>query len=227
MSSCSLSYLGGVFDRAATISCGSDAVTDLVTGWIITPLPHNIAQLLTPPHLNCNHLFVIDLLLLSSLLFRHYHPFLLFYFYFHPWKCGLLSAFMRVLLCPLRKRVTNPRLLWQSLWILWKLQSTVWYSWVADGQMMLGSLVDQGIAHPWLSYGLKMLWLCGRRWWCSHLRLGIFISRGRHPGTPVNLFFNAVPPRCCLLLFFVGGHRCAASMSAGNNMASKMLTLQI
>ncbi len=35
MSSCSLSYLGGVFDRAATILCGSDAVTDPVTGWII------------------------------------------------------------------------------------------------------------------------------------------------------------------------------------------------
>jgi hypothetical protein len=55
MSSCLLSYLGGVFDRAATISCGSDAVTDPVTGWIITPLPHDIAQLLTSPHLNCNH----------------------------------------------------------------------------------------------------------------------------------------------------------------------------
>ncbi len=42
-------------DRAATISCGSDAVTDPVTGRIITPLPHDIAQLLTSPHLNCNH----------------------------------------------------------------------------------------------------------------------------------------------------------------------------
>jgi hypothetical protein len=55
MSSCLLSYLGGVFDRAAMISCGSKAVTDPVTGWIITPLPHDIAQLLTSPHLNCNH----------------------------------------------------------------------------------------------------------------------------------------------------------------------------
>ena len=36
MSSCSLSYLGGVFDRAAMISCGSDAVTDPVTGSIIS-----------------------------------------------------------------------------------------------------------------------------------------------------------------------------------------------
>jgi hypothetical protein len=35
LSSCSLSYLGGVFDRAVMISCGSDAVTDPVTGWII------------------------------------------------------------------------------------------------------------------------------------------------------------------------------------------------
>ncbi len=32
-----LSYLGGVFDRAARILCGSDAVTDPVTGWIIIP----------------------------------------------------------------------------------------------------------------------------------------------------------------------------------------------
>jgi hypothetical protein len=76
MSSCSLSYLGGVFDRAATISCDSDAVTDPVTGWIITPLPHNIAQLLTSPHLNCNHSicrrrcprFVVVVLVLVSLL---------------------------------------------------------------------------------------------------------------------------------------------------------------
>jgi hypothetical protein len=55
MSSCSLSYLGGVFDRAATISFGSDAVTDPISGRIITPLPHDIAQLLTFPYLNCIH----------------------------------------------------------------------------------------------------------------------------------------------------------------------------
>jgi hypothetical protein len=54
MSSCLLSYLGGVFNRAAMILCGSDAVTDPVTCWIITPLPHDIAQLLTSPYLNCN-----------------------------------------------------------------------------------------------------------------------------------------------------------------------------
>ncbi len=55
MSLCSLSYLDGVLDRVSTISCGSDAVTCPVTGRIITPLPHDIAQLLTSPHLNCNH----------------------------------------------------------------------------------------------------------------------------------------------------------------------------
>ena len=44
-----------VFDRAATISFGSDAVTDPISGRIITPLPHDIAQLLTSPRLNCNH----------------------------------------------------------------------------------------------------------------------------------------------------------------------------
>ena len=51
MSSCSISYLGGVFDRAATILCGSDTVTDPVMGRIITPLPHDIVQLFTslPP----------------------------------------------------------------------------------------------------------------------------------------------------------------------------------
>jgi hypothetical protein len=35
MSLCSLSYLGGVLDRASAISCGSDAVTCPVTGRII------------------------------------------------------------------------------------------------------------------------------------------------------------------------------------------------
>jgi hypothetical protein len=72
MSSCLLSYLGGVFDRAATISCGSDAVMDPFTGRIITPLPHNIAQLLTSPHVNCNHSicrqFVVIVLVIVTLL---------------------------------------------------------------------------------------------------------------------------------------------------------------
>jgi hypothetical protein len=72
MSLCLLSYLGGVLDRASAISCGSDAVTCLVTGRIITPLPHNIAQSLTSPHLNCNHsiccqFVVIVLVIVSSL----------------------------------------------------------------------------------------------------------------------------------------------------------------
>ncbi len=55
MSSCLLSYLGGMLDRAATISCSSDAAMNPVTGQIITPLLHNIVQLLTTPHVNCNH----------------------------------------------------------------------------------------------------------------------------------------------------------------------------
>ncbi len=83
MSSCSLSYLGGVFDCAATILCGSDAVTDPVTGWIITPLPHDIAQLLTSPHLNCNHSiccqFVVIVLVVVSLL-----PFLFVVLFLFP-----------------------------------------------------------------------------------------------------------------------------------------------
>jgi hypothetical protein len=67
MSSCSLSYLGGVFYRAATILCGSVAVTDPVTGWIITPLPHDIAHLLTSPHLNCNHFICRGFVVVMSL----------------------------------------------------------------------------------------------------------------------------------------------------------------
>jgi hypothetical protein len=69
MSLCSLSYLGGVLelDRASAISCGSDAVTCPVTGRIITPLPHDIVQLLTSPHLNCNHSIVVVVVSLSPL----------------------------------------------------------------------------------------------------------------------------------------------------------------
>jgi len=52
---------------------------------------------------------------------------------------------------------------------------------------------------------------------------GLFISKGRHPGTPVDLIFNAAPPRRCPVLFFVGGHCRAALMSAGDNKASKMI----
>jgi hypothetical protein len=123
MSLCLLSFLGGVLDRASAILCGSDAVMCPVLGRIITPLPHNIAQLLTSPHLNCYHsiccwfvLVVLVVVSLSSLFlssFHCYHPF--FALYFYPWKCGLLSAFTCVLLSPLGKRVTNPCLLWQSL----------------------------------------------------------------------------------------------------------------
>ena len=49
MSSCSLSYLGGVFDHAAMILCGSDAVTDPVTCWFITS-QSVIRQVSTIPH---------------------------------------------------------------------------------------------------------------------------------------------------------------------------------
>jgi hypothetical protein len=88
MSLCSLSYLGGVLDRVSMISCGSDAVTDPVTGRIITPLPHDIAQMLTSSHLNCN----LSICCHRCRCFRRhrYHP--IFKLYFHPWKCGLLSS---------------------------------------------------------------------------------------------------------------------------------------
>ena len=124
MSSCSQSYLDGVFDPAATILCGSDAVMDPVTGRIITPLPHNIVQLLTSPHLNYNHsiccrrcwCFVIVVLVIIVLVIVVVIviPSLFVFNYFHPWECDLPLAFMHVLLCPLGMKGTNPHLLWQS-----------------------------------------------------------------------------------------------------------------
>ena len=122
MSSCSLSYLSGVFNRVSTISCGSDVVMDPVTVWIITPLPHDIAQLLTSPHLNYNHYicrrrcrhFVVIVLVLIVIVVVISSLFV--FNYFHSWKCGLVpSVFTRVLLCPLVMKGTNPLLLWQSL----------------------------------------------------------------------------------------------------------------
>jgi hypothetical protein len=124
MSSCSQSYLDGVFDPAATILCGSDAVMDPVTGRIITPLPHNIAQLLTSLHLNYNHsiccqrcwCFVIVVLVIIVLVIVVVIviPSLFVFNYFQPWKRGLPLAFIHVLLCPLGMKGTNPHLLWQS-----------------------------------------------------------------------------------------------------------------
>jgi hypothetical protein len=87
MSLCLLSYLGGVLDRASAISCGSDAVMCPVTGRIITPLPHDIAQMLMSPHLKCNPSICCRFCRFCRC---RYHPF--FALYFHPWKCGLLSS---------------------------------------------------------------------------------------------------------------------------------------
>jgi hypothetical protein len=82
MSLCLLSYLVGVLDCVSAISCGPDAVTCPVTGRIITPLPHDIAQMLTSPHLNHN---LSNLLSSSSLFLLLLLPsFLLFSFLFPP-----------------------------------------------------------------------------------------------------------------------------------------------
>ena len=59
MSLCSLSYLVSVLDRASAILCGSDTVTCPVTGRFITPLPHDIVQMLKSPYLNWIYLFVV------------------------------------------------------------------------------------------------------------------------------------------------------------------------
>ncbi len=115
MSLCLLSYLGGVLDCASAISCGSDAVMCPVTGRIITPLPQDIVQMPTSPHLNRNLSICCHCCCFPRRCYcfrcrryrfrrrryrfcrRRYHP--LFALYFHPWKCGLLSAFTGVLLC--------------------------------------------------------------------------------------------------------------------------------
>ena len=86
---------------------------------IITPLPHNIAQLLTSPHLNYNHSiccwhhwhFVVFVLVIVAVVVI---PSFFVFDYFHPWKCSLPSVFTHVLLCPLGMKGTNPHLLWQS-----------------------------------------------------------------------------------------------------------------
>jgi hypothetical protein len=106
-------------NNAVKMINGSDAVTDPVTGRIITPLPHDIAQLLTSPYSNCDQSicrrrrrrFVIVVRVIVVVVDI---PSLFVFNYFHPWKCGLPSAFTRVLLCPLGMKGTNPHLLWQS-----------------------------------------------------------------------------------------------------------------
>jgi len=109
MSLCLLSYLGGVLDHASMILCDSDAVTYPVTGWIITPLPQDIAQMLTSPHLNRN-LSICCCCCRCRFHRRRYHLF--FALYFHPWKCGLLSSITLVFVVSiLGTKGTTPRLL--------------------------------------------------------------------------------------------------------------------
>ena len=107
MSLCSLSYLGGVLDRASAISCGSDAVTCPVTGRIITPLPHDIAQMLTAPHLNNN----LSICRRHCCFYRRVnHPF--FALHFLSWKCCLfLSITLVFVVSILGMKGTTPHLL--------------------------------------------------------------------------------------------------------------------
>jgi len=152
MSSCSLSYLGGVFDHAAMISCGSDTVTDPVTGWIITPLPHDIAQLLTSPYLNCNQsicrccrrcfdtipfCFYISSTLGNAVYSWHLHAYCCVRW---EWRAQILICFGSHInysgSCRVLSYILGSRM---ARW--------AWFS------------RNQGIAHPWSSYGgLKMLW---------------------------------------------------------------------
>ena len=162
MSSCLLSYLGGVLYHAAMISCGSDAVTDLVTGRIITPLPHDIAQSLTSPYSNCNHsicrwrcwrfaIFVIVIIVVVVI------PSLFVFNYstlgnaVYPWR---LSAYCcvhwewraQILIC-FGSHNNYSGSCWVPSDILgWRMARWARFS------------CNQGIAHPWSPYGgLKML----------------------------------------------------------------------
>jgi hypothetical protein len=94
-----LSYLGGVLDRVSAISCGSDAVTCPVTGLIITPLPHDIVQMLTSPHLNCNLAYL--LLSSSSFLLSLLPSLLLFLLFISTLRNAVYSCLLCLfLLCP-------------------------------------------------------------------------------------------------------------------------------
>ena len=107
MSLCSLSYLGGVLDHVSAISCGSGAVTCPVTGRIITPLPHDIAQMLTAPHLNNN----LSICRRHCCFYRRVnHPF--FALHFLSWKCCLfLSITLVFVVSILGTKGTTPHLL--------------------------------------------------------------------------------------------------------------------
>ena len=142
-------------------SCGLDIVWLLRshgsghTRRIITPLPHNIVQLLTSPHLNYNH-SICCWHYLSLLLLSLYHPFLFL----------IISTLGNAI---------YPRCLRTYRCVHWE--------WRAQILICFGSHIDyfgscrvpsdilgwrmarwarfsrnQGIAHPWSSYGgLKML----------------------------------------------------------------------
>ncbi len=159
-------YLGGVLYCAVTISCGSDTVTDPVMGQIITLLPHDITQLLTSPYLYCNHSICCPCHCLH---------------FCCRCCCHYVVPFVVLLLFPPLEMQSTPQRLRTYCCVHWKWGAQIficfgshdnssgscwvhyWFSWVADGQMMFGSLLDQGIAHPWLLYHL---WRCWKGWRC-------------------------------------------------------------
>jgi hypothetical protein len=99
MSLCLLSYLGGMLDCVSAISCGSDIVTCPGTGQIITPLLHDIAKMLTSPHLNRNLSYLS--LSLSSFLLSSLPSLLLFLLFISTLGNAVYSCLLRLfLLCP-------------------------------------------------------------------------------------------------------------------------------
>jgi len=204
----SQSFLGGVFDRAATILCGSDAVMDPVTGWIITPLPHNIAQLLTSPHLNYNHSICYPWRLCT-------------YCCVHwEWRAQILICFGSHIDYFGSCGVPSDTLgWWMARWAPFSHNQGVAHPWISINEL-LNKLSQFLLCTKWIDEGLfdchgvhhskvateRREHLPGGRvspFGNNPARLmSSWIASNRlHPGTPVDLFFNAVPPRRCPLLF--------------------------
>ena len=202
MSSCSLSYLDGMLYHAAMILCGSDTVTDLVTGWIIMPLPHNIAQLLTSPYLNCNHFicchcsnhFCCRVAMPSRCCFviistpeNAVYP-----WHLHLYCCVHSERGAQIIVC-FSSHNNNSGSCWVQLLLFLggRWPDDAWFSHRSgDGPPLVVVLYSMA------SDGLKMLQSCGRRWWCCVCGW-VYLLVGGPPRCPSPIFLNTVPPRRC------------------------------
>ena len=167
MSSCSQSYLDGVFDPAATILCGSDAVMDPVTGRSSHPCHTILHNYLPPPIWTTIILFVVGVVGVSSSLYLSslylsssssslYHPFLFLIIStlgnaIYPWRlctycCVHWEWRAQILICFGSHNNYSGSCGVPSDILGWQMARWARFS------------HNQGIAHPWSSYGgLKML----------------------------------------------------------------------